>query len=362
MRWLTTLCLMAVMIPCYAHWASPGYLELEQTEANTYSVLWKLPTQAGRPLKLAPTLPQTCVEQTPVSTYRAATAVIQRWATRCNGGLVDQTISIDGLSNSLTDVLVRVNRLDGTTQTVRLTANDPSFTVLKSPSWIDISQTYLVLGIEHILSGLDHLLFILALLIIVSGWRRLVATITAFTLAHSLTLGAATLGFVFVPRPPVEATIALSILFLALEIVRYQMSFHPGTVSPQQWVQSGSAYAGGNKTNLPRETTRARASRSLTHEWPWLVAFIFGLLHGFGFAGALTEVGLPENAIPLALLFFNLGVEAGQLVFVAGFLLVSWSFGRQALARSRWVQIGAAYIIGAVAMYWTIERVVGFWR
>lgn len=362
MRWFIASCLLWIMSPCYAHWASPGYLELKQTEADTYSVLWKVPTQAGRPLELAPALPGNCIEASPVSSYQAGMAVIQRWVTRCKGGLIDQTITVDGLTKSLTDVLVRVNRLDGTTQTVRLTSSDSSFVVVRSPGWIDIAQTYLALGVEHILSGVDHLLFVLALLIIVSGWRRLVATITAFTLAHSLTLGAATLGFVFVPRPPVEATIALSILFLALEIVRYQMSFHPGTVSPQQWVQSGSAYAGGNKTNLPRETTRARASRSLTHEWPWLVAFIFGLLHGFGFAGALTEVGLPENAIPLALLFFNLGVEAGQLVFVAGFLLVSWSFGRQALARSRWVQIGAAYIIGAVAMYWTIERVVGFWR
>lgn len=391
MRWLTILCLLAVIIPCHAHWASPGYLELEQTAANTYSVLWKVPTQAGRPLKLTPRLPQTCVEQTPASSYQAGNAVIQRWVTHCDGGLIDQNIGIDGLSNSLTDVLVRVNRLGGTTQTVRLTANASSFTVLKSPNWIDISQTYLVLGVEHILSGIDHLLFILTLLIIVSGWRRLVATITAFTLAHSLTLCAAALGFVYVPRPPVEAMIALSILFLAVEIVRHQLSPHPAP--REEGLPSGISSSLHNKNRraigldtktdserfietdlflwsdeklgrpnyLVADRNRMQKEQSLTYQWPWLIAFTFGLLHGFGFAGALSEVGLPENAIPLALLFFNIGVELGQLLFVAGFMLLSWSLGRILQTRLRWVVICAAYSIGVVAAYWTIERVASFW-
>lgn len=353
MRWLAVLNLLWVTLPVYAHWASPGYLELEQIGIDTYSVLWKVPTQAGVPLELAPALPEICTEVVPMRSHRAGAAMIQRWATRCGSGLIDQTISIDGLTQSLTDVLVRVNRLDGTTQTVRLTASDSSFVVLESPGWVDIARTYLVLGMEHILSGVDHLLFVLALLIIVSGWRRLVATITAFTLAHSLTLGAATLGFVYVPRPPVEAVIALSILFLAAEIARYQLSFKPSVLPASGRVQERAGFTG--------QTAAVGQDQSLTYEWPWLVAFTFGLLHGFGFAGALTEVGLPENAIPLALLFFNIGVELGQLLFVAAFLILSWLLGRFLRRHLHWLKFAAAYSIGAIAAYWSIERVVSFW-
>jgi hypothetical protein len=178
-------------------------------------------------------------------------------------------------------------------------------------------------------------MFVLALVILVRGWRRVAITVTAFTVAHSITLAAATLGYVHVPGPPVEATIALSIMLVAAEIVNARRS-HP----------------------------------SLTTRWPWLVAFAFGLLHGFGFAGALSEVGLPQHAIPLALLFFNLGVEVGQLAFVAGVMTLAWAVGQlaaqrlgaqrtqQAFAR---VDIAAAYIIGAPAAYWLIERTSGFW-
>ena len=358
-RCLIALGLLALLTPCFAHWSSPGYLELEQQEQNTYAVLWKVPTQTGRPLELTPVLPPHCTETTPVNAYRVGTAIIHRWIMHCAGGLIEQTISIDGLPNSLTDVLVRINRLDGTTQTVRLTANDASFVVLQSPGWSDIALTYLVLGVEHILSGIDHLLFVLALLIIVSGWRRLVATITAFTLAHSLTLGAATLGFVYVPRPPVEAAIALSILFLAVEIVHAQLWSNPRYTPTRQQAQirADSLTAG----NPPHSAIGMQGYQSLTFEWPWLVAFTFGLLHGFGFAGALTEVGLPQNAIPLALLFFNLGVEVGQLLFVVAFLIFSWMLGDAVHKHSRWVQITAAYAIGAVAAYWTIERIASFW-
>lgn len=326
-RWVCSLLLTWLMIgPAQAHWASPGYLELKQTAEGTYSVLWKVPLQAGRPLGLEPLLPDGCVDKTPVRPVKTATAVVKRWITRCAGGLTGKPISIGGLPTSLTDVLARVTHMDGTVQTVRLTPDDSSFTVTAAPDWIDVSTTYLALGVEHILSGIDHLLFVLALLIIVSGWRRLVATITAFTVAHSITLGAATLGWVYMPRPPVEAVIALSILFLAVEIVH-----------------------------------RARGRLGITERAPWVVAFTFGLLHGFGFAGALTEVGLPQNAIPLALLFFNVGVEVGQLLFVGAFVLLTWLWSRISLPRSRWVEITAAYVIGCVAAYWAIERVVGFW-
>jgi hydrogenase/urease accessory protein HupE len=188
---------------------------------------------------------------------------------------------VSGLSATVVDVLARVQRSDGTTQVVRLIPSAPAFVVEDAPRWSAIAATYLGLGVEHILLGIDHLLFVLAMLLLVSSWRRLVATITAFTVAHSITLALATLGFVHVPPKPIEAAIALSIVFVAVEIVHGRM----GRLGP-------------------------------TERWPWMVAFVFGLLHGLGFASALRAVGLPESAIPTALLFFNLGVELGQLAFV----------------------------------------------
>ncbi len=230
---------------------------------------------------------------------------------------------------------MRVERADGSTQVTRLTADRTSFVVEAAPRASQVAATYLRLGVEHILTGADHLLYILAMLLLVRGWKRLVATITAFTATHSLTLTAATLGWVRVPQPPVEATIALSILLVATEIVR------------------------------------ARQRRSgLTERWPWVVSFTFGLLHGFGFAGALHEVGLPSGAIPVALALFNVGVEIGQLAFIAGALSLL-AVGRRALERSRaggatflpapaaW-RTASAYGIGGVAAFWFLQRTSGF--
>ena len=189
-------------------------------------------------------------------------------------------------------------------------------------------RTYTALGIEHILTGFDHLCFVLALVLLVSGHRRLFWTVTAFTLAHSLTLALATLGVVHVPRPPVEATIALSIVFVASEIIQ-----------------------------------KHRGREGLAARQPWLVAFAFGLLHGLGFAGALAEIGLPQNSIPLALLFFNIGVEVGQLLFIAGVLAVArvlTLIAANDIQLRRAAQV-PAYLIGGIASYWTIERVFSFW-
>jgi hydrogenase/urease accessory protein HupE len=254
----------------------------------------------------------------------------------CKGGLTNKRIFIDGLSATLTDVLARVESSKGTAQVVKLTPSSPSFMVEAAPSSLHVAGTYLRLGVEHILLGVDHLLFVLALLLIVKGWRRLIGTITAFTVAHSITLAAATLGFVHVPQQPVEAAIALSIVFVAVEIV-HGLQGRPG----------------------------------LTERWPWVVAFIFGLLHGLGFAGALREVGLPEKSIPLALFFFNIGVELGQLLFVAVvvcllFALSTFSHRQKvsvldALAPAQ-AEKAAAYLIGSVAFYWVLERVYAFWQ
>src|SRR5437763_6169248 len=265
-----------------AHEVRPAYLELHQTEAETYDVLWKVPARGDNMrLGIYVEFPSGTTTVTPPQTTFANEASTERWSIRRPGGLTGGKIQIDGLAATMTDVLVRIENLDGTTQVTRLTPSSPAFVVSAAPRPLQVCCTYLSLGIEHILFGVDHLLFVLALLVLVKGWRKLVGTITAFTIAHSITLAAATLGFVHVPSKPVEATIALSIVFVACEIVH-----------------------------------RRQGRSGLTEMWPWVIAFSFGLLDGLGFAGALREVGLPQNAIPLALLFFNVGVELGQLLFI----------------------------------------------
>ena len=251
---------------------------------------------------------------------------MQRLRIRRDGGLTGTPITIDGLAGTFTDVLLRLERLDGTEITRRLTPDDPTYVVESNPGLGQVAWTYFVLGVEHILLGIDHLLFVLALLLIVADWKKLVGTITAFTVAHSITLALATLGFVHVPGPPVEAIIALSIVFVASEIIRSQQG-EPG----------------------------------LTARWPWIVAFTFGLLHGFGFAGALSEVGLPQQSIPMALLTFNLGVEAGQLMFVAAAVLLYAISRRVSLKPPEWVYRVPAYAIGGIAAFWFVQRTIGFW-
>jgi hydrogenase/urease accessory protein HupE len=309
-----------------AHEMRPGYLEIKEITPAAYSVLWKVPMRGDMRLQLDPQFPETCTQAVPPAARSAGGALITNWTIRCSDGLADQRITIAGLENTLTDVLARVQHLVGAVQTTRITPGEPSFTVTGSPSKLALSAIYLWLGVEHILLGIDHLLFVFALLLIVDGVRRLIWTITAFTVAHSITLAGATLGYVHVPQQPVEAIIALSILFLATEIVHSRRG-RPG-------------YA---------------------QRWPWLVAFIFGLLHGFGFAGALAEVGLPEHAIPFALVFFNVGVELGQLAFVAMVLSSAWLIHRIKAFPLRPTEMVTTYVIGSVAAYWTIERVTGFW-
>lgn len=319
-----------------AHEVRPGYLELREIDAQTYDVLWKIPAKGNRRLGLYVSLPEECSSTEPATRFVGG-AYIERWRTRCEGGLVGSDIAIDGLSETRTDVLARMARSDGSAQIVRLTPSEPVFTVNATASWMQVARTYLMLGVEHILLGIDHLLFVLALLFLVGNWRRLVGTVTAFTVAHSLTLVAATLGWVHVPQAPVEAAIALSIVFVAAEILHARQG-HAG----------------------------------LAARVPWVVAFVFGLLHGLGFAGALREVGLPEHSIPLALAFFNIGVEGGQLLFIAAVFVVFWLIkqvgGRVAASAesSAWhvansVSIPAAYVIGSLAAFWVFERTYGFW-
>ena len=325
MRLISLVLLLITAIPGMAHEVRPGYLEITETAPERYQVLWKIPMKGDAVLRMTPVFPETCTEQTPPSSRKVAAAMVKQWSIVCAGGLKDVDIAIDGLQNTLTDVLARVTHAGGATQTVRLAPDNIRFTVSGIPSTLEVITTYLSLGIEHILLGIDHLLFVFALLLIVQGWRRLIGTITAFTVAHSITLAAATLGYVNVPQAPVEAVIALSILFLATEIIHMQ-----------------------------------QGKIGLAQRYPWLVAFIFGLLHGFGFAGALSEIGLPQSDIPLALLFFNVGVEVGQLIFVATVLLIGMVLKRLISQPMRWGETVITYMIGGIAAFWTIERVAAF--
>ncbi|MBW2291802.1 MAG: HupE/UreJ family protein [Deltaproteobacteria bacterium] len=317
-----------------AHELRPGYLELSATGEESWNILWKVPAKEGRRLDLDVRLPRVCETTEPVS-RRAEMAYIERWRATCAGGLFGQSIAVDGLAGSRTDVLVRIKHLDGTSQTARLTANEPATTVSSSPSQFEVAVTYSGLGIEHILLGIDHLLFVLAVLFLVGSVRKLVAAITAFTVAHSLTLAAATLGWIQVPARPVEAAIALSIVFVAAEVLR--------------------------------------GSDGLAASKPWLVTFAFGLLHGLGFAGALRDVGLPSHAIPVALAFFNIGVEAGQLLFIAAVLgllklvAVAPRFRLQEGKTGVWSVTNAlaypvSYSIGILGAFWLIERTASFWE
>jgi len=308
-----------------AHEVRPAYLELRQTSPETYDVLWKVPAQGDRRLGIYVALPDDAAQITEPRGLMSGDAYIERWAVRCPGSLAGRQIRIKGLESTRIDVLARIENASGLTQSARILPTAPTFLVEAEPSTLTVSRTYLVLGIEHILLGIDHLLFVLAILILVKGTRRLVATITAFTLAHSLTLGLAALGWVHVPGPPVEACIALSILFVAREIA-----------------------------------LEGRGRAGITAKRPWIIAFAFGLLHGLGFAGALGEVGLPQSAIPLALLFFNVGVEIGQLAFVAVAITLLKIAHRALIMWPRWAEPAPAYAVGSCAAFWVIERVLTF--
>jgi hydrogenase/urease accessory protein HupE len=312
--------------PASADVFRPAYLELRELDAERYDVLLKVPAQ-GDDLRLAIDVrfPEGTVEITPRRGQYLDGAHVSRWRIEREQGLVGTTVEIVGRAAGVTDVLARLERRDGTSQVESFPPGRAAFTIAPSLGLAQTAVTYLKLGVEHILAGIDHLLFVLSLLLIVRGFKKIAITVTAFTVAHSLTLAAATLGFVAVAGPPVEAAIALSIVFVASEVVR-----------------------------------GLRGKPGLTAHAPWVVAFAFGLLHGFGFAGALAEVGLPQKAIPLALFTFNVGVEVGQLLFVVAMLAAGTLLTRLPLRMPRWSAWAAPYAIGTVAMFWVAERVASF--
>jgi len=317
------------VVSSFAHELQPGYLELRLVDTDEYAVTWKVPANRGRPMAIAARLPANCTPSMPEQPIWDGAAYVARWRVSCPGGLAGGVITIDGLAKTSTDVLVRFDYADGVNEARRLTPGNPSFTVPAQPNPLEVARAYLLLGVEHILSGFDHLLFVLALLLLVKGSRRILVTVTAFTLAHSLTLAVATLGLIRVNGPPIEATIALSIVFIAAEIMQGRHG-QPG----------------------------------LTARYPWVVAFTFGLLHGFGFAGALTELGLPQKSIPVALLLFNVGVEVGQLLFIAAMFtaaaVVRQITRRVEVPQPAWAGAVPPYAIGIMAAFWVIQRVVTF--
>ncbi len=326
--WLaSTILLFALVGAANADIFKPAYLELRELGNDKYDVLWKVPALGtNQRLSAYVQFPAGTENLSESQPFISNDAWVERWQIHHPGGLVGKTVRIVGKATGVTDVIARVERLDGSSQVERLEAGAPQFEVRASAGTSEIAWSYTVLGVEHILSGFDHLLFVFALLLVVSGGKRIVATVTAFTVAHSITLVAATLGWVSVPSPPVEAMIALSIVFVAAEVLR-GLQGNPG----------------------------------LTARAPWIVAFSFGLLHGFGFAGALAETGLPQTAIPVALLMFNVGVEIGQLLFVLAVLILTAICRKMLTKPPPWAIPAAAYGVGSIAAFWTIERVASFW-
>jgi len=322
------LCLTMLLfaLPAWAHESRPAYLEINEIVPGHYSVLWRTPVTAGMPLPVRLQMPRGVQDLSPPVVRDLSDSRIENRLVDSLGGLAGKRIDFVGLQGTITDVLVRVELANGTQSNVLIHPSNAWIDIPREDGWVTVAKTYVAYGIEHILGGPDHLLFVLALLLIVRGWRRTIATVTAFTVAHSITLAAATFGWVHVPGPPVEAAIALSIVFVAIEIV-HGMHGRPGPIS--------------------------RA--------PWLVAFCFGLLHGLGFASALAAIGLPQQAIPLALFCFNVGVEIGQLMFIAGVWALIAIFRRLPLRLPHWAPYLAPYAIGSVASFWVIERVVAFW-
>jgi len=313
-------------MPVNADEIRPALLDIKEQGTGLFAVTWKVPTRGDKILAIAAQLP-TSLELLGSPTVKDLPGARIEYATYKNNkeSLTGQTIFIDGLAALQTDVLLLIQLQDGNQHSAILRPASPEFTIPLEASKLQVAGDYWRMGTIHILEGVDHLLFVLALMLIVSGFGPLLKAVTAFTVAHSITLVLATLGMVHVPSAPTEAIIALSILFLASEIIH-----------------------------------KHNGATGLTERFPWLIAFIFGLFHGLGFAGALSEIGVPQHEVPLALVMFNVGVETGQILFIVAVLSL-WVLLRRlpvTLPQSSWRVM--PYAIGSVAAFWTIDRVMSF--
>jgi len=310
----------------FAHELQPSLLDVRQLTQDRYEVIWRAPVYYRKTHPATLQLPEHWKPVGLPTVKQLADSALHRYVVSVPGGDISgAVIRFIGLESTITDVFARFTWLDGVETTAIARPSRPWIDIEGKRSGWQVAGDYTLLGVDHILSGFDHLTFVLALLLIVSGTKRLLITVTSFTLAHSITLGAATLGLMWVPAPPVEATIALSILFLAGELVKVN-----------------------------------RGQPSLTAQYPWIVAFVFGLLHGFGFAGALNDIGLPQHEVPMALLTFNIGVELGQLLFIAAVMILLFVIRKLHREWPKWTHQLPAYGIGGIAAFWFFERLARF--
>lgn len=318
------LLLTAILVPATlsGHESQPGAVDITALGNDRYEVTWKAPIYYNKPHPAKLELPETWQTVSPQTKRHTGDAIVfTNIVTIEENDLNGAVLRFPGLDSTITDVFIRTKLTDGSTMTTIARPTKPWAELRGERPWYETAQEYLFLGFHHILLGIDHLLFVLGLLLIVKSRMMLLKTITSFTVAHSITLGAATLGYAQVPLPPLNAAIALSILFLGPEIVRAK-----------------------------------RGRTSLTIRYPWLIAFGFGLLHGFGFASGLSTTGMPKAELPWALLWFNIGVELGQLLFVFVALGLVWAFRVLQVSWPRWVLWLPGYTVGSLGAYWTIQR------
>lgn len=323
--WHVLLVLLAALaaLPAQADELRPGYLEFTQQDPQHWKLVWKAPVLGGLATRTRPAFPAFCTQSPPEARVEGLVLVAESRLT-CSKDLAGAHVGLTGMDAAFTDALLRVAPLNRPVQAARLTQDKAMVVVATVPDSWEVARSYFVLGVIHILEGYDHLLFVIALVLLIGRPLTVIKAATAFTVAHSITLIGSTLGLVGLAQAPVEALIALSIVFLAVEIVKQDP-----------------------------------ANPNLAERAPWIVAFLFGLIHGFGFAGALREIGLPEGDLPTALLTFNLGVEAGQLLIIAAVLTVLALLRRFSPQALRPATITATYAIGITASFWFIERLVG---
>ncbi len=328
-RLLPLFFLFAFLVPAHAHEVRPGYIEITEVARDSFDIVWKQPVRSAGAnavagLGLRPVFPENCARLGDSRMRRLPGALVEKFSLTCDGGLFGQSIGVEGLQRTITDVLVQLALIDGGRYSLRLTADAPVQTFSGGGTFL---MAYFGLGVEHLVLGLDHILFVLGLVLLVQGWRSLIWVITAFTLAHSLTLGLSMLGRISAPSAVVEAIIALSILFVAIELLQ------------------------------PPEKRSALAAR-----YPQAMAFGFGLLHGFGFAGVLGEIGLPRDVELAALALFNIGLEVGQLLVVAAMVLFMRFVKPALLAHEKWapaLQQVPIIAIGGISVYWLLDRLAG---
>ena len=328
-RLLPLFFLFAFLVPAHAHEVRPGYIEITEVARDSFDIVWKQPVRSAGAnavagLGLRPVFPENCARLGDSRMRRLPGALVEKFSLTCDGGLFGQSVGVEGLQRTITDVLVQLALIEGGRYSLRLTADAPVQTFSGGGTFL---MAYFGLGVEHLVLGLDHILFVLGLVLLVQGWRSLIWVITAFTLAHSLTLGLSMLGRISAPSAVVEAIIALSILFVAIELLQ------------------------------PPEKRSALAAR-----YPQAMAFGFGLLHGFSFAGVLGEIGLPRDVELAALALFNIGLEVGQLLVVAAMVLFMRFVKPALLAHEKWapaLQQVPIIAIGGISVYWLLDRLAG---